>query len=77
MIWKLHAEAYFGYKALATGHGAPGLRQRVKRALDGLSAEAKVSAQDPRIGNDPPASAKEIRDFVTDLSARLDKLQAK
>jgi hypothetical protein len=77
VIWKLHAEAYFGFKALTTGHGAPGLRQRVKRALDGLLAEAKISAQDSRIGNDPPASAKEIRDFVTDLSARLDKLQAK
>jgi hypothetical protein len=76
-IWKLHAEAFFGYKILADGHKVPGLTERVKRALAGLKLEADVSAADPSIGNDPPASAREIRDFVTDLAGRLDKLQPK
>jgi len=54
VIWKLHAEAFFGYKVLAAGHSAPGLSARIRRALDGLKAEAEVSAADPRIGSDPP-----------------------
>ena len=73
VVWKLHAEAYFGFKALSAGHHVPGLVERVKRALEGLKEQAEVSAQDPRIGNDPPASAREIRAFVTDLEARLAK----
>jgi hypothetical protein len=71
VIWKLHAEAFFGYKVLAAGHNVPGLKERVHRALDALKLQAQLSAEDPRIGNDPPASAKEIRDFVIDLEARL------
>jgi hypothetical protein len=71
VIWKLHAEAFFGYKVMAGGHKVPGLAERVHRALDALKFQAQLSAEDPRIGNDPPASAKEIRDFVTDMEGRL------
>jgi hypothetical protein len=74
IIWKLHAEAFFGYKVLAAGHNVPGLAQRVKRAVDALDVQARLSAEDPRIGDDPPASAKEIRGFTADLEARLSKL---
>jgi len=74
IIWKLHAEALFGYKALAAGHGAPGFKERVERALAGLQEEAGVSEADPRIGKDPPASAGEIREFVNDLRGRMAKL---
>jgi len=74
IVRKLHAEAYFGVKALAGGHRVPGLVERVKRALEGLKEKADVSAQDPRIGDDPPASAREIRAFVSDIEARLGKL---
>jgi hypothetical protein len=74
VVWKLHAEAFFGYKVLAAGHNVPGLTDRVKRALEGLKAQAVVSAENPRIGNDPPASAREIRNFAADLEGRLAKL---
>jgi len=74
VIWKLHAEAFFGYKALAAGHDVPGLAPRVRRALAALREEADVSAADPRIGNDPPASAREIRAFVNDLESRIGKM---
>lgn len=74
IVWKLHAEAYFGFKVLAGGHRVPGLVERVKRALEALKEQAEVSAQDPRIGNDPPASAREIRAFVSDMEARVAKL---
>jgi len=77
VIWKLHAEALFGYKALAAGHGAPGLADRVRRALIALKEEAAVSEADPKIGKDPPASAAEIREFVTDLGSRMSKLVAR
>lgn len=70
-IWKLHAEAFYGYKVLAEGHRAPGLKERAERALRALEAEAEVSAADPRIGSRPPASAGELRGFVTDLRRRL------
>ena len=74
VIWKLHAEAFFGYKILLAGHTVPGLAGRVRRALAGLKAEADVSAADPRIGSDPPASAREIRAFVADLESRLSRV---
>ncbi|MGA2270696.1 MAG: hypothetical protein ABSH44_19660 [Bryobacteraceae bacterium] len=74
IVWKLHAEAFFGYKVLAAGHPVPGLVERVKRALEALKAQAQVSRENPLIGNDPPASAHEIQGFVADLEARLAKL---
>ena len=75
VIWKLHAEAFFGYKVLVAGHAIPGLADRVRRALAGLKEEAAVSAADPRIGSHPPASAREIRAFVADLESRLAKVR--
>jgi len=71
VVWKLQAEALFGYKVLAAGHAVPGLSERVKRALAALLNEAAISDRDPRIGNDPPASAGEIRKFVADIRKGL------
>ncbi|MGP8247794.1 MAG: hypothetical protein ACLQVN_25185 [Bryobacteraceae bacterium] len=76
IVWKLHAEALFGFKVLAAGHRVPGLAERVERALTALKAEADLSAADPRIGQAPPASAAEIREFVADLDVRLSKVVA-
>jgi hypothetical protein len=76
IVWKLHAEALFGFKVLACGHQVPGLAERVQRALTALQEEADVSDRDPRIGTAPPASAREIRDFVVDLGARMAKFSA-
>jgi hypothetical protein len=73
LVWKLHAEAYFGFKVLLANPNIPGLTERVNRALGALKQQADVSAQDPRIGNDPPASASEIRAFVKDIDVRLPK----
>ena len=74
VIWKLHAEAFFGYKVLAAGHRVPGMASRVQRALEALRKEAGVGEADPRIGADPPASAPEIREFVNDLGGRVAQL---
>jgi len=74
LVWKLHAEALFGYKVLASGHPVPGLRERVLRALAGLEEQAAVSDRDPRIGTAPPASAREIREFAADLGKRVESL---
>ncbi len=74
VVWKLHAEAFFGYKVLAAKHVVPGLSQRVRRALDALEAQAQVSEADPKIGNAPPCSAREIRGFAADLRKRLDAM---
>lgn len=64
IIWKLHAEALFGYKALASGHRFSGLVERVQRALAALGMQAKISEGDPRIGAAPPSSAAEIRELT-------------
>ncbi|HEY7302993.1 MAG TPA: hypothetical protein VH601_02675 [Bryobacteraceae bacterium] len=71
IIWKLHAEAFFGYKVLEAAHPIFGLRERVERALTALDEQANVSAANPRIGTDPPASVQEMRHFTTDLRKRL------
>jgi len=71
VIWKLHAEAMFGYKVLVAGHSVPGLPERVERALGALDKQAEVSAMDPRIGAAPPASAREIREFTADIRKRM------
>jgi hypothetical protein len=75
IIWKLHAEALFGYKVLASGHRVPGLVERVQRALGALQTEARISEADPQIGGAPPASALEIREFVADLESRLSRVR--
>ncbi len=75
IVWKLHAEAAFGYQILASGQSVPGLRERVERAIGALEAQASVSAQNPQIGNDPPASAKEIRKVTDELKKMLNDLR--
>jgi hypothetical protein len=70
VVWKLQAEAFFGLKVLE-GHQVPGLRERVERAIAGLKGEADVSAANPLIGKDPPASAAEVRQVADDLEKRL------
>jgi hypothetical protein len=74
-IWKLHAEAMFGYNALAAGNGEIGLRDRVERALIALKQEAGVSQADRTLGSEPPASSAEILEFVSDLDTKLSKLK--
>ncbi len=74
-IWRLHAEAMFGYLSLAEGRNAPGLVERVRKAIEGLYREAEISARDPRIGNDPPGSAKEIRAVADELKQKMDALK--
>jgi len=75
IIWKLHAEAFFGYKILAEGGNVNGLYQRVERAIHSLYRQAEVSAGNPKIGDDPPASAKEIRDVAAELEKLLNNLK--
>jgi hypothetical protein len=70
VVWKLHSEAMFGYQVL-TKHPVAGLRERIARALGALEEQAKVSESDPRIGDAPPASAKEIRAFVAEMQRNL------
>lgn len=72
IIWKLHAEAFFGYKVLAEGHKVPGLYKRVQRAIDALYLQAKVSEKNPMIGDLPPASAQEIREIADEIKSKLE-----
>ncbi|UCG46954.1 MAG: hypothetical protein JSU94_15825 [Phycisphaerales bacterium] len=71
-VWKLHAEAFFGYKVLAEGHQVPGLRERVTRAIEGLQAQAEVSETAGL--TKPPAGANEIRRVAEELKSRLGQL---
>jgi hypothetical protein len=61
IVWKYHAEAFFGYKVLAEGHRVIGLSERIERAIDALYRQADVSEKDPHIGGLPPCSAEGIR----------------
>jgi hypothetical protein len=76
IIWKLHAEAFFGYKVLYEGHQVPGLEARVRRAISSLYREAEVSEKNPKIKDMPPASAKEIRAVADELKIKLDSIHA-
>ena len=76
IIWKLHAEAFFGYKILADGHAVPGLSERVTRAINGLKRQADVSRLNPLIGDDPPASAGEIMEVANELEEMLQNVAA-
>lgn len=69
-VWKLHAEAFFGYKVLACGHKVPGLKQRIHRALNGLYHQAKVS-EITGITEKPPASSEEIRKVADELKSMV------
>jgi len=71
-IWKLHAEAFFGYKVLAEGQRVSGLESRVKRAIHGLRLQDKVS----RIEGikDPPGTAEEIESVAYELESMINDL---
>ncbi len=75
IVWKLHAEAFFGYKILAEGHELPGLNKRVQRAINSLYRQAEVSEKNDKIGAHPPASAKEIKQVADELNRMLNSLQ--
>ncbi len=71
LIWKLHAEAFFGYKITAEGHQVVGLKERVRRAVNALYREADVSEKSPYIVDFPPASAAEIRKVAAELEVMI------
>jgi len=73
-VWKLHAEAFFGYKVLAEGHKVPGLRQRVERAIQGLYYQA-VTSDKSGLTSAPPAAAGEIRKVADELKRKLQQLK--
>ena len=73
-VWKLHAEAFWGYKVLAEGHKVPGLKQRVQRAIEGLKYQAEISAKDPEIGNGIPGSEGKIKSVAEELERKLKSL---
>lgn len=74
MIWKLHTEAFFGYKILKEGHIVNGLRERTERAIDGLMLQADLAEYDASIGNDYPGSAERIRAVANELNDKLSLL---
>ena len=71
LVWKLHAEAFFGYKVLEEGHEVPGLLERVRRAVAALKRQVEVSATVPGFGEGPPASAAEIREVAAELAEKI------
>ncbi len=74
-VWRLHAEAFFGYKVLAEAHRVEGLRERVIRALDGLDRQAEVSKQIGIVeSRDPPAAAETIRAVAAELREMVEAL---
>jgi hypothetical protein len=74
MVWRIHLEAFYGYKVLKEGHQISGLKERLLRAVNSLFRLAEVSEKNPEIGDNPPASAKEIRQSAVELSELIDKL---
>ncbi|MBN2375145.1 MAG: hypothetical protein JXD22_01995 [Sedimentisphaerales bacterium] len=74
-IWKLHAEAFWGYKTLRGGHNVPGLRERVQRAIEGLRRQAEVSRKDRDIGQSIPGSYRNIESVADELESKLNKLE--
>jgi hypothetical protein len=64
IVWKLHSEAFFGYKILKEGHKVPGLKERVERAIAGLMIQAEVAKSDPGIGDLPPGGASNMMDVA-------------
>ncbi|MBN2272574.1 MAG: hypothetical protein JXN61_18320 [Sedimentisphaerales bacterium] len=73
-VWKLHAEAFFGYKILAEGHEVDGLKERAARAIEGLRYQAKASEK-AGLTSDPPAADGEIRNVADELAGKLKKLK--
>lgn len=77
IIWKLHTEAFFGYKILQEGHVIPGLINRVERAINGLFQQAKLAKLNPIIGDLPPGGANNLIMVVNELKGKLESIQLK
>jgi hypothetical protein len=76
IVWKLHAEAFFGYKLLQEHYEIPGLEERVARAISALHREAEVSEKIPGMEEVPPTSAVEIKEVAAELNKKLISIQA-
>ena len=72
IIWKLHAEAFWGYKTLQEGHDVPGLKERVHRCINGLKRQAGVS---PKKSHNILISSENIKSVAEDLEERLNQLK--
>lgn len=73
LIWKAHAEAFFGYKILVEGHEVPGLRESIDKALNVLYTQAEISEEDPwvRTLQPGPGSPEIIREVADELKMLL------
>jgi len=74
IIWKLHTEAFFGYKILKEGHIVPGLAERVERAINGLILQAEVAMSNPMIGDLPPGGAGNMIKVAEELRDKMETL---
>lgn len=74
VIWKLHTEAFFGYKALVEGSAAPGLEQRVKRAIDGLIKHSEAIKKTDL--NKVPLDANNIKKIADELRGKMNSLES-
>ncbi len=77
IIWKLHTEAFFGYKILKEGHIVPGLFERVERAINGLFKQAQLAKSNPIVGDLPPGGASNITKVAEELKDKLESIQLK
>lgn len=75
IIWRYHSEAFFGLKVLTEGHKVPGLVERIERSIAALKLQAKVSSLNPRIGDLPPSSEKEIAETADELAKVLSSIK--
>jgi hypothetical protein len=73
-VYRLHAEAFFGYKVLAEGHQVPGLRERVERALDGMDRQAGVGYVTTLTRKRPPLASRDIKRAARELREMLEEL---
>lgn len=73
LIWKAHAETFFGYKILVEGHEVPGLRESIDKALNVLYTQAEISDEDPwiRTLQPRPGSPEIIREVADELKMLL------
>lgn len=74
LIWKLHTEAFFGYKLIAEGHLIDGLKERIERAIEGMLLQADIAEYDASIGHNYPGNASNIRTVANELKKKLSEM---
>jgi len=74
VIWRAHAEAFWGIKLLEQNCDDAELKERTKNAIDVLYQQANLISKDANIADTVPANSENVKKVARELELKLKQL---